>query len=841
VHGRRSLVLACAAPLLFAAAVGAQGRATRGQEPVRGWELPGLDIRSNGGWRVRARAVAAARARMLEQRNFPLLNAAPLPAGAAAINAVTGVLRVPVIMFRYQDSPPSQYSRDTAAYNATLFAPLPPGGKPYTLRTYYEQLSNGLFSIQGAAVGWVALAGAETTYTGAPGACPSNPYGTKNCNGLFGGAFALMQAGLVEAVQHADSQIDFGQFDNDGPDGIPNSGDDDGVVDAVLFVHPSMDGACLSPGNNHLWSHRSSIFVQTSDSAHNGGKILVEDYILQSGLGSPLADGSPCDSTAIMPIGTAAHELGHILALPDLYDIQGSTEGIGEYGLMGSGNYKTGNSPARYDAWSLQQMGWTTVEPIAGSGRYTVGPVPTADTVFYVNVQGSNPRSEYYLIENRQEVQADSAMLRSHCDRSNNPPGCGGGLLIYHVDGDKACLINVCANTMNAGSIHGLVVEEADGLRQLWNDVNGDNRGDGGDPYPGTTGNTAFSFDSKPAAIKNVDSSFVGFTVDSISQVVPNGAMAFRLRFGGLTVVQASDTAALIVVDGDSQHVFRNMLEDGSSHTIAVADTQLTADARSRFVFQSWSDGGAISHSVTGSVAGATYTAALAAEHRLSVTVLGSGTVSYNPAADSNGVLVAQGTPVALTATAAPPFAFGGWFGDTTASTPVLMLPMGRPFDLTVRFDPVLAIASGDPRPGGIMGKAYVDTLHATGGTGNYSWQLVQDSLPPGLTFAVTGRISGTPRQTGTWTFTVRATSGAQQVLRQLSMTIRAPTLAASAVVAQLLTGASTLSSDDVNYLQLLGNKDGLFDVGDFLAWVRASGATPVPPTAPRSGGGRQP
>ena len=36
-----------------------------------------------------------------------------------------------------------------------------------------------------------------------------------------------------------DGTIDWGQFDNDGPDGIPNSGDDDGFVDVLAVMHPT--------------------------------------------------------------------------------------------------------------------------------------------------------------------------------------------------------------------------------------------------------------------------------------------------------------------------------------------------------------------------------------------------------------------------------------------------------------------------------------------------------------------------------------------------------------------------------------------------------------------------
>ena len=488
---------------------------------------------------------------------------------------------------------------------------------------------------------------------------------------------------------------------------------------------------------------------------------------------------------------------------------------------MCCGDWTKPESPARDDAWSLQQMGWATIVPLTTAGTYSVGPVPTADTVFFIDVQPPNLRPEHFLIENRQAVQSDSAMIRLHG---------GGGLLIWHIDDAKACLLLACApyNVVNAGSIHGVKLEEADGLRDLWCEVRC-NSGDGGDPYPGDSGNTAFSFATNPAATKNLDMSFVGFAVDSIQQLVPNGAMSFRLRFGGLTLVQASDTTVPILVDGAPYNVFRDLFDDGSSHTIAVDTPQFSPSGRTRFGFASWSDGGAISHTVTGTVAGATYTATLAPAHRLNVTVGANGIVDYNPPADTNGTFVSEGTPVTLTATATPPFVFGGWTGDTVASSPVLTLPMGRPFLVSAHFDPQLLISSGDPRPGGIMGKPYADTLRATGGSGTFTWQVVASALPPGLALAVNGRLTGIPSATGNFTFTARVTSGAQQVQQSYGLAVTAPTLATAAVVTRLLTGSGSLSPDDLKYLDLLGNRNNIFDVGDFLAWVEATGATPSP------------
>src|SRR5438874_2748539 len=151
-------------------------------------EIPGFDFRKDGVWRRQARAVRAARARLLSRRNFGALNAPMAAAGAplASGAAVSGVLRVPAILFKFKNTPAAEL-RTTTQYDQVLFAASPTGasaGRPYTYRTYYEQLSNGLFSVQGQTYGYAALDSNEVTYTGGSN-CTGNPYGSSNCNGLF--------------------------------------------------------------------------------------------------------------------------------------------------------------------------------------------------------------------------------------------------------------------------------------------------------------------------------------------------------------------------------------------------------------------------------------------------------------------------------------------------------------------------------------------------------------------------------------------------------------------------------------------------------------------------------
>jgi M6 family metalloprotease-like protein len=812
---------------LAALAAFVPGRAAAQNRMHPRWEIPGFDFSPDGVWRAKVRRIQQARARMLAQGNFGALNAArTAPAGSALV--LSGTQFVPAILFRYKNTDTTQQSflSDTAQYSAALFSSSPPFGRPFTVRTYYEQLSNGAFSMQGKVHGWVNLDSNEVTYAGTPGTCSGNPFGGASCNGLFSiEAVYRMQKGLREALAKLDATVDFGLFDNDGPDGIPNSGDDDGYVDMVAFVQPARDGACGPANvNNHLWSHRYVLvdslenayqdFV-TNDPRNGGGFIRIRDYFLSSGVGG--AQG--CDTTKIMPVGTVAHESGHGLGLPDLYDTQGPSEGIGEYGLMGSGNYTSPLSPSRMEAWSLSQFGWVTLAPITTNGTYSFGPAPTSDTAWILRPTGPNPRGEYYLLENRQGVQADSAMIRIHG---------GGGLLIWHVDSQQ--IVNHGFgqdNTVNSGPIHGLRLEEADGLAQL---MSGANRGDAGDPYPGSTIKTVFSYNTNPANTKNSDGTFAGFAVDSIRQLSANGPMSFRLQFGGVSLVRANDSSAVVQFDSVNYFVFRGLLANLSSHEVGVADTQLTNAGRTRFRYQSWSDGLPNPHAITGSFTGDTVIATLAKDFKAQFATSGSGSVLQRPVPDATGFLP-SGSPDTLTATPAGGFVFDGWSGDTTAASTMLVLPMGRPYNVTAVFSATLVVSSAAARPDGVMGAPYNDGLVVTGGTGINRWHVVGGALPTGVTLSLGGTLAGFPKQTGSFSYTARDTSGSQTTQGTFTFNVTAPTLLTTDVVTQLLTGASPLTPDALRYLDYLGNNNTTFDVGDFLAWVNATGA---PLTAPR-------
>jgi hypothetical protein len=483
--------------------------------------------------------------------------------------------------------------------------------------------------------------------------------------------------------------------------------------------------------------------------------VQVNSYHLGSGVGGagPGNRNGCANPSEIAGIGTMAHEFGHAIGLPDLYDTGPAGQagqGIGEWGLMGSGGYTSANSPTHMEAWSKEQLGWVAVVPAAATGSYAVSPIVSHDSVLMVRPPPSvaNPRGEYFLLENRQALGSDTANMLSG---GNGGPKYGG-LLIWHVDSLKL----VSGGGVNAGPIHGLALEQADGLGQL--DLTADgNRGDGGDPYPGTTANTVFGYASAPAARLNADGSFTGFTLDSIRQVVPGGGMAVRLRFGSLLV-----------------------------------------------------------------------------------RTVGPGAISSSPEVRADTVL-APGTVVTLVAVPDPGALFQGWSGDTTATNDTLIVTITGTTGVTATFAAQL-VAPAPVVQSAVMGVSFGLALTATGGTGFYSWQLVAGALPPGVTLQGIGLLSGVPEATGDYSGTVQVTSGAQSLAIPVAISVTAPALATSRVLGALLGTGDTLTADERRYLDLLGNRNDRFDVGDFHAFVVTTGgavSAAAMAEVVRKGGGR--
>jgi large repetitive protein len=75
--------------------------------------------------------------------------------------------------------------------------------------------------------------------------------------------------------------------------------------------------------------------------------------------------------------------------------------------------------------------------------------------------------------------------------------------------------------------------------------------------------------------------------------------------------------------------------------------------------------------------------------------------------------------------------------------------------------------------PDGGVGAPYSQTLHASGGTGSYTWARITGLLPAGLSLnAATGVISGTPTTAATFSFVLQVKDGVSSVTKGLSIKI---------------------------------------------------------------------
>ncbi len=320
-------------------------------------------------------------------------------AGDRSGGILAGDLNIPVLMGLYNNI--QEPLADSLLLARELFdGPWQTG----TLSDYFTEVSSSLLNVSGRVYGWVPLPGSEIYYTGGDG------YWGLDLT------YSRTDEMISQTVLGVDEYVDFGLYDNDGPDGIPNSGDDDGYVDILIIVTPTRGAEC-SWLSAHMWSHsaRFSLWnedgepLSTNDLSASGGNILIDDYII-----GPTVS---CASDRLIEIGLFCHELGHALGLKDLYDTGFYGVGIGDWGIMGHGAWNTPESPAHPCAWSKVQLGWVNIidvgwreqtirlEPIAISGEVVRLTLPDARFKRRFCIQG---QSNYSLLCACDEEEAEA-------------------------------------------------------------------------------------------------------------------------------------------------------------------------------------------------------------------------------------------------------------------------------------------------------------------------------------------------------------------------------------------------------------------------------------------------
>ncbi len=391
-------------------------------------------------------------------------------------------LNVAVILVDFADNEADEETHPVDHYLEMLFSL--DEYETGSMRDYYLENSNGDVSIIGEVAGWYRM---ERTYE-------------YYCNHEYGlGRYPRNAQRLAEdALRAADGDLDYGDFDNDG----------DGTVEAVFIVHAGV-GAEEDPENRDLiWSHAWNV--------RNVGEL---DGVRFHKYSTEPENGN---------IGVYGHELGHALfGLPDLYDTDYNSAGIGFWSMMSFGAWgDEGRRPLHFDAWCKLRLGWVEIRELEHDAGFSLPPVETSQEAVILWTPGERD-DEYFLVENRRRIGFDGEIPAE-------------GLLVYHVDEDMRDNDHPWWPGHQGNRHNLLALEQADGR---WDLEEYENDGDDGDPFPGSEDNRTFDADSSPGS-RDYDG---GETGVAILDIEPDGeAVSARWLVG----VEAPDMEQAIAIPG---------------------------------------------------------------------------------------------------------------------------------------------------------------------------------------------------------------------------------------------------------------------------------------------------
>lgn len=236
-----------------------------------------------------------------------------------------------------------------------------PDGQPgfdisgYTMKNMYEEMSKGAYTVSGAATPWVTVTHSEAYY-GAT-VCHQNDAGEWEYgaiqdmqghpdNPLGPGQLPIDAVAALAKAQPNFPWADYDLEDQGDVDGDGNVLEPDGVIDHVVLVHAGEDksGGGGAQGPYAIWAHSSAV---AGGAPVPGTNLKLSNYIVQ-----------PEDSG----VGVFAHEYGHDLGLPDLYDTaSGGDSDVDFWDLMSSGSHSGPifqSMPTHMGLWDKWVLGW---------------------------------------------------------------------------------------------------------------------------------------------------------------------------------------------------------------------------------------------------------------------------------------------------------------------------------------------------------------------------------------------------------------------------------------------------------------------------------------------------
>ena len=232
---------------------------------------------------------------------------------------------------------------------------------------------------------------------------------------------------VVDACRLLDGQIDFTRYDNDG----------DGNVDLVFMYYAGHGEADYNgdDAEDTIWPHQWELSSGGKELALDG--VTIDSYACTNEL-----DGF---TNKMVGIGTACHEFGHAMGLPDFYDTDYDENdecgGLYDFSLMCGGSYNNdGRTPPYFNIEERILLGWlddSAYEDITESGNYVL-PSIQSDKAFRT---ATDQEGEYFVYECRTNTGWDAG-LPAH------------GMIVYHVDkSDRTVAISGISPAPTAASL----------------------------------------------------------------------------------------------------------------------------------------------------------------------------------------------------------------------------------------------------------------------------------------------------------------------------------------------------------------------------------------------------
>ncbi|HEX6955577.1 MAG TPA: immune inhibitor A domain-containing protein [Agromyces sp.] len=242
-----------------------------------------------------------------------------------------------------------------------------PDGKPgfdisgYSMKNMYEEMSRGAYTVTGKTTEWVMVPHSEAYYGAS--VCHLNDEGVYEAgavqdmqghpdNPLGAGQLAIDSVKALAEQQPDFPFADYDIEDQGDRDGDGNYYEPDGVIDHVVLVHAGEDksGGGGAEGTYALWAHSSAV---AGGADIPGTDLKLSNYIVQ-----------PEDSG----VGVFAHEYGHDLGLPDLYDTSGAgNSDVDFWDLMSSGSHAGPifqSMPTHMGLWDKWVLGWANPKQV---------------------------------------------------------------------------------------------------------------------------------------------------------------------------------------------------------------------------------------------------------------------------------------------------------------------------------------------------------------------------------------------------------------------------------------------------------------------------------------------